>query len=158
MSPQQMRDELRRRFPGQYTDEQLKNMSPEALRNEIRRRAGAKGYTDGELANMSADKLRQALKDAAPGVFTDAQLAKMTPEELRRELRRRAGAPAAPGLTDAAIRAMTPDQLRKELQRRFPGQYTDEQLRKMRCVPPPHHARTNARVPTARPVRASWRV
>ena len=69
---------------------------------------------------MSADKLRQALKDAAPGVFTDAQLAKMTPEELRRELRRRAGAPAAPGLTDAAIRAMTPDQLRKELQRRFP--------------------------------------
>ena len=82
-TPEQLRDMLRRAAPGAFTEEELANMSPEALRKELIRRSKAGstpagGYTDDEINKMTADQMRDAIRRAAPGQFTDAQLASMT--------------------------------------------------------------------------------
>ena len=55
MTPDQLRDILRKIAPGQFSEAQLQSMTPEQLRAEMKKRAGR--ISDAELKKMTADQM-----------------------------------------------------------------------------------------------------
>jgi len=122
MTADQMRQALRDRASGVFTDEELDNMTPEQLRVALENCRAE--YTADQIEKMTADQMRDALLHG--GHFTEEQLKDMTPEQLREAMKKKMGR-----ISKDQLDKMTADQMRQALRDRAPGMFTDEDLDNM---------------------------